>query len=89
MNANAVNFDVQNQLRPLPKAFNKKKFVLSYNVVNNPILSEIQNLSKNNVWEKIPGRKFKNQFMDDFGRNRHFYEVGRFRNDRIRAAGSF
>ena len=70
MNANAVNFDVQNQLRPLPKAFNKKKFVLSYNVVNNPILSEIQNLSKN-------------QFMDDFGRNRHFYEVGRFRNDCI------
>ena len=82
MNANAVNFDVQNQLRPLPKAFNKKKFVLSYNVVNNPILSEIQNLSKKQCLAK-------NQFMDDFGRNRHFYEVGRFRNDRIRAAGSF
>lgn len=58
MNANAVNFDVQNQLRPLPKAFNKKKFVLSYNVVNNPILSEIQNLSKKqclgkNSWPEI------------------------------------
>ena len=58
MNANAVNFDVQNQLRPLPKAFNKKKFVLSYNVVNNPILSEIQNLSKKqclgkNTWPEI------------------------------------
>ncbi len=58
MNANAVNFDVQNQLRPLPKAFNKKKFVLSYNVVNNPILSEIQNLSKKqclgkNLWPEI------------------------------------
>ena len=85
MNANAVNFDVQNQLRPLPKAFNKKKFVLSYNVVNNPILSEIQNLSKKQC---LAGNS-KNQFMDDFGRNRHFYEVGRFRNDRIRAAGSF
>ena len=54
MNANAVNFDVQNQLRPLPKAFNKKKFVLSYNVVNNPILSEIQNLSKKQCLGKNP-----------------------------------
>ena len=54
MNANAVNFDVQNQLRPLPKAFNKKKFVLSYNVVNNPILSEIQNLSKKQCMGKNP-----------------------------------
>lgn len=54
MNANAVNFDVQNQLRPLPKAFNKKKFVLSYNVVNNPILSEIQNLSKKQCLGKSP-----------------------------------
>ena len=54
MNANAVNFDVQNQLRPLPKALNKKKFVLSYNVVNNPILSEIQNLSKKQCLGKNP-----------------------------------
>lgn len=54
MNANAVNFDVQNQLRPLPKAFNKKKFVLSYNVVNNSILSEIQNLSKKQCLGKNP-----------------------------------
>lgn len=54
MNANAVNFDVQNQLRPLPKAFNKKKFVLSYNVVNNPILSEIQNFSKKQCLGKNP-----------------------------------
>ena len=54
MNANAVNFGVQNQLRPLPKAFNKKKFVLSYNVVNNPILSEIQNLSKKQCLGKNP-----------------------------------
>lgn len=54
MNANAVNFDAQNQLRPLPKAFNKKKFVLSYNVVNNPILSEIQNLSKKQCLGKNP-----------------------------------
>lgn len=54
MNANAVNFDVQNQLRLLPKAFNKKKFVLSYNVVNNPILSEIQNLSKKQCLGKNP-----------------------------------
>ena len=54
MNANAVNFDVQNQLRSLPKAFNKKKFVLSYNVVNNPILSEIQNLSKKQCLGKNP-----------------------------------
>lgn len=46
MNANAVNFDIQNQLKPLSKAFNKKKLVLSYGVVNDPILSEIQNLSK-------------------------------------------
>lgn len=46
MNANAVNFDIQNQLKPLSKAFNKKKLALSYGVVNDPILSEIQNLSK-------------------------------------------
>ena len=86
MNANAVNFDVQNQLRPLPKAFNKKKFVLSYNVVNNPILSEIQNLSKKQCLGKNPWPEIQ---KINFGRNRHFYEVGRFRNDRIRAAGSF
>lgn len=46
MNASAVNVDTVSQLKPLPKNFNKKKFVLSYNVVNNPNLSEIQNLGK-------------------------------------------
>ncbi len=46
MNANAVIFDMQNQFKPLPKAFNKKKFLLSYGVVNDPFLSEIQNFSK-------------------------------------------
>ena len=53
MNANAVNFDVQNQLRPLPKAFNKKKFVLSYNVVTKiHTLSKKQCLGKN-PWPEI------------------------------------
>ena len=58
MNANAVIFDIQNQFKPLPKAFNKKKFILSYGVVNDPILSEIQNFSKKQclgreVWPEI------------------------------------
>ena len=58
MNANAVIFDVQNQMKPLPKAFNKKKFILSYGVTNDPILSEIQNFSKKqclgkNLWPVI------------------------------------
>ena len=54
MNANAVNFDIQNMLKPLSRAFNKKKLVLSYGVVNNPILSEIQNLSKKQCLGKSP-----------------------------------
>lgn len=36
----------QNICKPLPKGFNKKKFSVTYNVVNNPNLSEIQNLAK-------------------------------------------
>lgn len=54
MNANAVNFDIQNMLKPLSRAFNKKKLVLSYGVVNNPTLSEIQNLSKKQCLGKSP-----------------------------------
>ncbi len=50
MNATAVNNDVQSLLKPLPKAFNKKKFALSYGVVNNQVLSEIpKSGQKNNV----------------------------------------
>lgn len=46
MNANAVTVDTLSQLKPMPKGFNKKKFVLSYGVVNNSNLAEIQNLGK-------------------------------------------
>lgn len=50
--------DGQNVYKPLPKGFNKKKFSISYSVVNNPSLSEIQNLSKKqclgkNEWPAI------------------------------------
>ena len=60
MNANAVIFDVQKQFKPLPKAFNKKKFVLSYGVVNDPFLSEIQNFSKKQCLGRDPWPKIKN-----------------------------
>jgi len=54
MNDSAVNMDAQSLLKPLPKAFNKKKFTISYGVVNNPVLSEIQNLSKKQCLGKNP-----------------------------------
>ena len=60
MNANAVIFDVQNQFKPLPKAFNKKKFLLSYGVVNDPFLSEIQNFSKKQCLGRDPWPEIKN-----------------------------
>lgn len=60
MNANAVIFDVQNQFKPLPKAFNKKKIALSYGVVNDPFLSEIQNFSKKQCLGKNPWPEIKN-----------------------------
>ena len=60
MNANAVIFDVQKQFKPLPKAFNKKKFVLSYGVVNDPFLSEIQNFSKKQCLGRDPWPEIKN-----------------------------
>lgn len=54
MNATAVNSDVQSLLKPLPKAFNKKKFVISYGVINNPLIAEIQNLSQKQCLGKNP-----------------------------------
>ena len=38
--------------RPLPKDFNKKKSIVSFGVVNNPILSEIQNLGRGQCLSK-------------------------------------
>ena len=60
MNATAVNNDVQSLLKPLPKAFNKKKFALSYGVVNNQVLSEIQNLAKKQCLGKNPWPEINN-----------------------------
>lgn len=53
-----LNADPKNNTKPLPKGFNKKKFTLTYNVVSNPNLLEIQNLSKKqclgkNLWPEI------------------------------------
>lgn len=59
MNA-AIPLSNDNKLitKPLSKGFNKKKFILTYNVVSNPNLLEIQNLSKKqclgkNIWPEI------------------------------------
>ena len=60
MNATAVSNDVQSLLKPLPKAFNKKKFALSYGVVNNQVLSEIQNLAKKQCLGKNPWPEINN-----------------------------
>ena len=46
MEAAILNPDIQNNLKMLPKGFNKKKFTITYNVTTNPNLQEIQNLSK-------------------------------------------
>ena len=53
-----LKIDHQTFAKPLPKGFNKKKFTLTYNVVSNPNLLEIQNLSKKqclgkNFWPEI------------------------------------
>lgn len=53
-----LNSESKVNYKPLPKGFNKKKFVLSYGVVTNPNLLEIQNLSKKQclgkrVWPEI------------------------------------
>lgn len=53
-----LNADQKTNTKPLPKGFNKKKFTLTYNVVSNPNLLEIQNLSKKqclgkNLWPEI------------------------------------
>lgn len=53
-----ANLENQELYKPLPKGFNKKKFSVTYNVVNNTNLSEIQNLSKKqclgkNEWPAI------------------------------------
>lgn len=46
MEAAILNPDIQNNMKMLPKGFNKKKFTITYNVTTNPNLQEIQNLSK-------------------------------------------
>ena len=53
-----LNADQKTNTKPLPKGFNKKKFTLTYNVVSNHNLLEIQNLSKKqclgkNLWPEI------------------------------------
>lgn len=58
MNAATVNCENANCLKMLAKNFNKKKFTISYGVVKNPNLLEIQNLSKNQclgkkIWPQI------------------------------------
>lgn len=45
MNIQHVGSNKQTVFKPLPKGFNKKN-VISFGVVNNPILSEIQNLGR-------------------------------------------
>lgn len=49
-----LNFESKIYGKPLPKNFNKKKFILSYNVVTNPNLLEIQNLSRKQCLGKTP-----------------------------------
>ncbi len=46
---NGVNID---NYRPLPKDFNKKKNIMSFGAVNNPILAEIQNLARRQCLSK-------------------------------------
>lgn len=49
-----MNAEMQNNFKMLPKYFNKKKFNVSYNVVNNKNLAEIQNYSKKQCLGKEP-----------------------------------
>ena len=60
MNPVPLNFESKISCKPLPKGFNKKKFVLSYNVVTNPNLLEIQNLSKKQCLGKRCWPEMKN-----------------------------
>jgi len=58
MNTASNNTDTQVMFKMMPKGFNKKKFSVSYQVVNNKSLQEIQNYSKKqclgkNVWPEI------------------------------------
>ena len=48
------NLENSNTLKPLPKNFNKKKFHITYNVVTNPHLLEIQNLARKQCLGKNP-----------------------------------
>lgn len=55
MNKNTASADCSQEFKPLKKGFNKnkKKFVISYAVCNNPRLKEIQNQSKNQCLGKV------------------------------------
>jgi len=58
MNTTSNNAEMQSMFKMMPKGFNKKKFSVSYQVVNNKSLQEIQNYSKKqclgkNVWPEI------------------------------------
>lgn len=48
----ALNPESLNNLKPLDKGFNKKKFNVTYGVTTNPNLQEIQSLSKNQCLAK-------------------------------------
>ena len=89
MEAAILNPDIQNNLKMLPKGFNKKKFTITYNVTTNPNLQEIQNLSKVQCLgkKKLAPNRYR-QIMDDFFGNRHFYEVGRTGHGGFGTAGS-
>ena len=60
MNATVVCGTKENTYKPLSKDFNKKKLNISFGVVNNPILSEIQNLGRRQCLSKEEWPTFDN-----------------------------
>ena len=60
MNSKVVCGTKEKNYKPLPKDFNKKKLNISFGVVNNPILSEIQNLGRRQCLAKEEWPDFEN-----------------------------
>lgn len=52
-----LNSDILQSTSLLPSKFNKKKFILTYTIPANPYALEIQNLSKNQCFGKLPWPK--------------------------------
>ena len=53
METSSTSNELQSLLKMMPKGFNKKKFSVSYPVVNNKNLLEIQNYSKKQCLGKV------------------------------------